>query len=179
MKTELLHVGMKVRHPQHGVGTVESVAAGTTDVRFDDGLKTIAPEMSEIQPADPLAHINGLDKPLEQLVQETVQTVLDQLGIEQPDSVSGELGSKWNNGTAILQPGDPSLQSKEIPLEAFFHKIVMIRNNLRVLEQKINGHKVLTDGDKFDLQQYITRSYGSMTTFNVFFKDKEEQFSTK
>ncbi len=86
------------------------------------------------------------------------------------------LGDKWLGGTMLLQSGDKTLKPKEIPIGDFFHKIVMLRDRLRVLEQNINSHKQLADEEKVNLQQYITRCYGSLTTFNVLFKNKEDWF---
>ncbi len=86
------------------------------------------------------------------------------------------LADKWKGGLMVLEPKDENLSVKEIPIETFFHKIVMVRDRLRVLEQSINSHKVLDDQDKVNLQQYVTRMYGSLTTFNVLFRDKEQHF---
>ena len=87
-----------------------------------------------------------------------------------------ELGKKWQGGTMILQPADKELKPKDMPIETFFHKIVMMRDRLRVLEQNINSSGSLTDEEKVNLQQYISRIYGSMTSFNILFEDKEDYF---
>ena len=176
MKIESLHIGMKVRHPQAGLGVVKGLTEQVAEVRFDEGTRRMAPETSELEIAEAQATINGLDIPLRQLIEQTVAAALDRLGVEQPDASVDQLGARWLKGKAVLHPADPTLQTKEVPLETLFHKIVMIRNNLRVLEQKINAHAQLSDADKIELQQYITRSYGSMTTFNVLFREKEDQF---
>lgn len=105
-------------------------------------------------------------------LREVIREVID----EQLSLSDIRLSPRWQAGTVTLKPGDPSLQSKEIPLEAFFHKIVMVRDRLRVMEQKINAHKILSDADKVELQQYLTKIYGSLTTFNVLFRDREDLF---
>lgn len=179
MKIEALHIGMKVRHPQYGIGTVKSIAEHTAEIRFDDGQRTVEPNGAELQPAEPQILISGLDRPLAGLIEETAAAVIRSLGLEKPESVTDQLLGRWHNGRMVLHPGDPAQQTKEVPIEVFFHKIVMMRNNLRVLEQKINAHEKLTDAEKVEMQQYITRSYGSMTTFNVLFRHKEDQFSTR
>ncbi|HUJ25797.1 MAG TPA: hypothetical protein VLW85_07255 [Myxococcales bacterium] len=92
------------------------------------------------------------------------------------DEQQAGLAPKWEGGMAVLKPADPALQPKELPLTALFHKVVMIRDKLRVLEQKINANTKLSDADKVDLQSYITGCYGSLTTFNVLFRDRDDGF---
>ena len=176
MKIEALHVGMKVRHPQYGTGVVKTISEATADIQFDEGKRTVAPEPSGLEPAEPQAAVRGLDLPLSQFVQQTVDATIQKLGLEKPDSVVALLGHRWQKGKIVMHPADPTLQTKEVPLEMFFHKIVSMRNQLRVLEQKINSHEKLDDSEKIEMQQYITRCYGSMTTFNLLFKEKEDQF---
>jgi hypothetical protein len=176
MKIEALHVGMKVRHQQYGVGLVKTISETTADIQFDDGKRTVAPEPSGLEPAEPQAAVRGLEIPLLQFVQQTVNATIDKLGLANPDSEVEKLGARWHKGKVVLHPADPTLQTKEVPLEVFFHKIIGIRNQLRVLEQKINANDKLNDGEKIEMQQYITRCYGAMTTFNLLFKEKEDQF---
>ena len=176
MKIESLHVGMKVRHPQYGLGVVKTISEHAAEVRFDDGQRTVEPQSAGLDPAEPQVAVSGLSQPLALFVQETAAAAVRALGLEKPESVADQMLHRWHNGKMVMHPADPTLQTKEVPLEVFFHKIVMVRNNLRVLEQKVNAHEKLTDAEKVEMQQYITRSYGSLTTFNVLFKEKEDQF---
>lgn len=178
MTVETLHIGMKVRHPQYGIGVVRSLSGQTAEIAFDDAQRTIAPASSELQPAEPTANLSELQMPLAKLIRDTAHAVVEGLGLEPHDALVEGLATRWQKGTLFMQPADSSLQPKEVPLETFFHKIVMIRNNLRVLEQKVNASDKLSEADKVELQQYITRCYGSLTTFNILFKNKEDQFRT-
>src|SRR5437764_2779385 len=175
---ESLHIGMKVLHPHYGVGVVRSLTEHTAEIAFDDAPRTVTPGSSDLEPAETTATLSELQIPLANLIRDTAHAVVEALGLEQKDVVVEGLANRWQRGTLVLQSADTSLQPKEVPLETFFHKIVMIRNNLRVLEQKVNASDKLSDADKFDLQQYITRCYGSLTTFNILFKNKDDQFRT-
>lgn len=176
MKLEALHIGMEVLHPQYGLGTVKAISEITADILFTDGKRAVEPVAAGLEPAEAQATVSGLSLPLKQFIAQTVAAAVTELGLEKPDAVADQLGQRWHGGKLVLHPADATLQTKEVPLETFFHKIVMVRNNLRVLEQKLNAHEKLSDGEKVEMQQYITRSYGSLTTFNVLFKEKEGQF---
>ena len=176
MKIESLHIGMTVRHPQYGTGTVKSITESAADILFTDGKRTVSPESAGLEPVEAVATVSGLSVPLKQFIRDAVGETVEKLGIERADSASGKLGQRWHKGRLVMHPADPTLQTKEVELEVFFHKIVMVRNNLRVLEQKINAHEKLSEAEKIEMQQYITKSYGSLTTFNILFREKEDQF---
>jgi hypothetical protein len=134
------------------------------------------------RPAGPLVHraaeAQTPEAPLpEELTdmtrEEFAQAIREALADEQGEV---RLAPKWEGGSVVLKPGDPGTQPKEVPLDSLFHKIVMIRDRLRVLEQRINAHEKLTDAEKVDMQQYVTRCYGSLTTFNILFRDEREKF---
>ncbi len=120
------------------------------------------------------------DSELEEVIDLEGETMtraeLMELFLEASGLAEVPLAGKWEGGTVRLIPADPSLQAKDVPIDALFHKVVMVRDRLRVLEQKVNGHPKLTDTEKVELQQYVTRCYGSLTTFNVLFKDKADHF---
>src|SRR5215831_17259893 len=117
MKLEALNVGMKVRHPQYGVGVVKSISETTAEIQFDDGKRAVAPETAGIEPGEPQASVSGLNVPLKQFVDETLGSTLRQLGLEKPDAAVVKLGSRWHNGKLVMHPADPTLQTKEVPLE--------------------------------------------------------------
>jgi hypothetical protein len=107
-------------------------------------------------------------------IRRIVQAVRAVFAAEQ--SVTGEIGDRWSGGQLVLRPGKAGTQEKVVPIESFFRKITAVRDRLRVLEQRINSHPKLSDEDRLQLQEYVTRAYGSLTTFNVFFTDPADRF---
>jgi hypothetical protein len=182
MKIADMRVGMRVEHPHHGMGVVKALSEHLAEVDFNGMVKSIDPVTGKLEPFEPKAELKGLEVPLKEFIARTVEAVAQEMNLQAPsggEEIVKELALRWKKGALVLKSADASLQPKEVPLEAFFHKIVMMRNNLRVLEQKINAHTGLSDADKVEIQQYISRCYGSMTTFNVLFKNREDQFSSK
>ena len=100
------------------------------------------------------------------------EVIRDELGAGEAD-----LGSRWDGGEVILKPGKEGTAEKRVPIDVFFHKVVMIRDKLRVLEQRINAHPKLSDEEKVQMQQYVTGCYGTLTTFNVLFANRNDGFS--
>lgn len=168
--SNILGVGSRVKHPAYGDGVVigaEVVAYRVCFITY--GIKLVGKEYSAWE------IIEKVDADDKVSFSEAEKSLIKILKTWSDISEVVPLGDKWKNGLMILKPEDPALKPKEIPVDAFFHKIVMVRDRLRVMEQRINA-STLTDEDKVNLQQYITRIYGSLTTFNILFKNKEDQF---
>ncbi|MCG6190586.1 hypothetical protein [Maribellus maritimus] len=171
---EELTVGTRVDHPRYGEGIVSKNNLTAYEIFFERGGKIEITkrntDLKVIQKNEDVSAKTGLTIAE---VEKVMSYVLDQYGAL---SEVVPLGEKWKGGTMLLQPANKELKPKEIPVEAFFHKIIMLRDRLRVLEQNINSHSVLTDEEKVNIQQYITRIYGSLTTFNILFSEKEHYF---
>jgi hypothetical protein len=167
-----LGIGTRLQHTQYGPGVIVGVKYAVYIISFINyGIKEIDKaddKLEEIIAENITAEVETVSE-----VEKSLLKILRQWS-DVTESVP--LGEKWIGGSLILQAADKNLKPKEIPVADFFHKIVMLRDRLRVLEQNINSHKKLNDEEKVNLQQYITRCYGSLTTFNVLFKNKEQWF---
>jgi hypothetical protein len=167
-----LGVGTRLQHTQHGPGVIVGVKYATYLVTFINvGIKEIDktdPQLDEIIPESVTLEL--------ETISDVESSLLKILRMWSDVNEIVPLGDRWKGGVMLLQPADKSQKPKEVPIDIFFHKIVMLRDRLRVMEQQINAHKVLSDEEKVNLQQYITRIYGTLTTFNVLFKNKENWF---
>ncbi|MBN1927410.1 MAG: hypothetical protein JW798_16360 [Prolixibacteraceae bacterium] len=170
---EELAVGTRVDHSRYGEGIISRSHLTIYEIFFERGGKM---ELTKYNP-DLRVISEPENKPRTGLtlaeVEEAITYVLDKY---QGLSQTIEIGERWKGGMLVMKPANPELQAKEVTMETFFHKIVMVRDRLRVLEQNINSHPKLSEEEKIDLQQYITRAYGSLTTFNVLFAEKEDYF---
>lgn len=168
----VLGIGTRLQHTQLGPGVIIGLRYATYLISFiHHGVKEIDKKDSHLEEIIP----ENVTEEIE-THSEVEKSLLKILRLWNGMNEVVPLGDRWLGGTLLLQPADKSLKPKEIPVDDFFHKIVMLRDRLRVLEQNINSNKKLSDEDKINIQQYITRCYGSLTTFNVLFKNKEHWF---
>lgn len=171
MSNEILGIGSRVKHAAYGEGAIIAVDVAAYKVCFMQyGIKHVGKDYQSWEV------IEAIDYEPEQSFTEAEKSLAKILRFWGASNEVVDLGDKWDGGTMVLKPDDDNLKGKEIPIETFFHKIVMVRDRLRVMEQRINSSK-LTDEEKVNLQQYITRIYGSLTTFNVLFKYKDDHFT--
>lgn len=172
MDQTTLGIGTRLQHTQHGPGVIIGIKYATYLISFiNHGIKEIDKTDTKLEEIIP----ENVSEEIE-THSEVERSLLKILRLWGGITEIVPLGEKWEGGTLVLQPADSNLKPKEIPIEDFFHKVVMLRDRLRVLEQNINSHKKLSDEDKINLQQYITRCYGSLTTFNILFRNKEDWF---
>ncbi len=172
MEQTTLGIGTRLQHTLYGPGVIVGIKYATYLISFiNHGIKEVDKtdnKLDEIIPENVSAEVETTSE-----VEKSLLKILKMWG---GITENVPLGDRWIKGMMLLQPFDKTLKPKEIPIDDFFHKIVMLRDRLRVLEQNINSNKTLSDEEKVNIQQYITRCYGSLTTFNVLFKSKEQYF---
>ena len=168
---QLLGIGSRIKHAEYGLGVVTNVTSKHYWVTFiENGLETIDINSD-------FEVIQALEDEVDTIsFSEVEQSLISILRKWSDASSLTPIADKWRGGSLVLKPGDANLSDKEVPIDTFFHKIVMVRDRIRVMEQKINSSNNLDDQEKVDLQQYITRIYGSLTTFNVLFKNQSDNF---
>ncbi|HTF06184.1 MAG TPA: hypothetical protein VK826_19270 [Bacteroidia bacterium] len=167
-------VGSIIDHEHYGKGKITEVHSVFWVIDFGKkGVMEVSKRKAELIT---LIALPGEENNQYPFTMEELEKTLRRILEEYNGGGNVELAGKWQGGNLVMEPGDTSLKSKEVSIESFFHKIVMLRDRLRVMEQKLNSHPKLTDEDKVEMQQYITKIYGSLTTFNVLFQDKDDQF---
>ena len=167
---KILGIGSRIKHAEFGKGVITNVSTKEYWVTFiENGLETIDldSEFEVIEAAE-----NEVDTVSFYDVEKSLREILKKWS-DITEIVA--IADKWKGGKLIMDPGQPGVQGKEVPIDSFFHKIVMVRDRVRVMEQKINVSK-LEEAEKIEMQQYITRIYGSLTTFNVLFKSTSDYF---
>jgi len=176
---EGFYTGKSVHHAEFGTGRVVNIDEELRRIMVsfpEAGMKSFAVDEAVDALTDPPAEPAGGDEEDMDMepsgIVEAMKEALLELGL----AGLTPIGDRWDGGELLLKPGREGLQEKSVPIDTFFHKIVMVRNQLRMLEQSINASKGLSDSEKVDMQQYITRCYGSLTTFNVLFSDKGDWF---
>jgi hypothetical protein len=171
MSDQILGIGSRVKHPAYGDGVIIGIDVAAYKCCFIQfGIKHVGKNYDKWEVVEAIEHTEQAS------FSEAEKALIKILRSWSDISENVELGDKWVDGKLILEPGESGLQPKEIPIETFFHKIVMVRDRLRVMEQRVNASKHLSDEEKVNLQQYITRIYGSLTSFNVLFKYKADHF---
>ena len=171
MENTVLGIGSRVKHPAFGNGVIIRLFQAAYEVCFMQyGIKEVgknytAWEIIEEIPVETAVSFSDMEKALAKILKawSDVSEIIP-------------IADKWDGGTLTISSKDDSINPKIIPIDTFFHKIVMVRDRIRVMEQRINAHKGLSESEKIDLQQYITRIYGSLTTFNILFKYKDHNF---
>lgn len=171
MEFEALGAGSRVKHKEYGSGVVIQAKAASYIITFMDfGNREISKSFEGLEVLD------ALEQPDDLISFETVENALIKILRNFSDiQETVPIADKWKGGKLVLLPSNTDMKPYEMPIATFFNKIIMLRDRLRVLEQKVNASTIVEE-EKISIQQYITRCYGSLTSFNILFKSKGDIF---
>lgn len=166
-----LGIGSRLNHPEYGFGVVIQVKSGSYLITFQEqGTREI------LKSYDSFEIIDQMEQPDDLMSYETLELALVKILRQFSDIQENvQIADKWKGGKLVLSPGNPDVKGYEMSIQTFFKKIIMVRDRIRVLEQKVNSSNI-SEEEKISIQQYITRSYGSLTSFNILFKNKIDSF---